>query len=441
MCRMFGVLLGFNLWIISWLLITIDVGNDAATEIGSVTKAKFRILEGGATGRNDHVTRGVDIRKLQKAESARRAFIIKEAPKSSSSSRQPFTDSRNSADRNKAFSSRLKELGFHRNNVDPGDTALCSCWDDESQEPCPASGIGEGRETADTAKYVPAWQVYLKKHGTLGLVDDVSRVKEYCLTEVLQVRIYEEDKANWTLRELKQWMHYLFLNGVQHIYLCDHYASDEERLESHVVEYISRGLVTYIPWGPKENISSNPLDAQIQCYNHTVATYGNDSKWQLAVDMDEYPFVRGDREEGALLRMLQRLTNELGAALSEVCMENYLMLGKGDNNNDMVISRINRVVREPQNSLVKPIYRPDRVSKAAVHHNYYTKGNIHWTNPRQLIMLHYWGARLQDWGPDTPEIRNKTVEMNLMRVAWGEKVRNSLLAFGENDAFSKSSGP
>ena len=87
-------------------------------------------------------------------------------------------------------------------------------------------------------------------------------VTYYFLTELLQVRIYEDDKAKWTLKELKQWMHYIFLAGVQHIYLCDHFLYEHEKLDVPLKKYIDAGLVTYLPRGSVRDA----MTAQTQCY-------------------------------------------------------------------------------------------------------------------------------------------------------------------------------
>ena len=59
----------------------------------------------------------------------------------------------------------------------------------------------------------------------------------------------------------------------------------------------------------------------------------------------------------------------------------------------------------------------------------------------KLKMLHYWGARLQDWGPDTPKVIDMTVEFNDIRNTIAKSVRHSLIAFNDTAAFSKETGP
>lgn len=56
-------------------------------------------------------------------------------------------------------------------------------------------------------------------------------------------------------------------------------------------------------------------------------------------------------------------------------------------------------------------------------------------------MLHYWGSKLQDYGPDGSDITRRTLEMKEMRDIWGPRIRHSLVQFGETDAFSSDTGP
>ncbi len=302
----------------------------------------------------------------------------------------------------------------------------------------PMYKISNGRKL-----YVPFWQRRLQQFGTLGhfhgnksVEDKNGSVIHYNLVELLQCRIYEEDKAKWTIRELKQWMHYMFLSGVEHILLCDHYKFDHERLDIPLKRYIDAGLVTYFPWS---NIR-HPMTAQVQCYQHMIDNYKELSTWQIAIDMDEYPFSNRDTKEGFLSRYVQNVTDMYGFRLTEVSLSNFLMLGQGDRKRKLVIDRINRMTPNKANILDKPLYRPERV-RANIHHNNLLFGIRITAEPDALRMLHYWGARHQNWGPDTPETLAETIEMNAMRNTWPEQVKNSLLTFGEFDAFSNETGP
>ena len=285
-----------------------------------------------------------------------------------------------------------------------------------------------------TKLQVPIWQQNLAVCGRLG--HRMNTTWRFVLAELLQVRIYQDDKARWTINELKQWVHYMFLAGVEHIFICDHFHLESERLDVELKRYMDYGLVTYIPWS---NIR-NPMQAQIQCYQYIIDNYKQHTRWQMAVDIDEYPFTSRDHTEGFLVRYLRNTTRQYGTRISEISMSNFLMLGQGDRSRDLVIERINRITPKPANVLVKPMYLPERV-RANIHHNHLMFGNHINADNDALRMLHYWGARVQDWGPDTNCTLTITREMNTMRDKWGEKVRNSLLTFGEYGAFSNSTGP
>ena len=81
------------------------------------------------------------------------------------------------------------------------------------------------------------------------------------------------------------------------------------------------------------------------------------------------------------------------------------------------------------------------VSHVDLHKTSYKQGKRYKELGDHLKMLHYWGSRLQNWGPDTPKILNITVEFNHVRNRLAPAIRKSLIAFGEIDAFSNKSGP
>jgi len=119
------------------------------------------------------------------------------------------------------------------------------------------------------------------------------------------------------------------------------------------------------------------------------------------------------------------------------------MLGEGDRTlTKTVIGRIIRMTSRPVNNLVKPVYRPDRLRVVNVHRNRVERGRRVDALPDQLRMLHYWGVRGQQQDPGAARmIMSRTVEMTAMRDAWSQLVENSLIVFGEQDAFSNHTGP
>jgi len=124
-------------------------------------------------------------------------------------------------------------------------------------------------------------------------------------------------------------------------------------------------------------------------------------------------------------------------------MANYLMLGEGERAGARTaIGRIVRMTSSPVNKLVKPVYRPDRLRAVNVHRNPLERGRRVDAEPDRLRMLHYWGARGQRQDPGAARrIMARTEEMTAMRDAWSQRVDNSLIVFGEQDAFSNDTGP
>ena len=286
---------------------------------------------------------------------------------------------------------------------------------------------------------VPLWQRRLRAQIANHTAPTVVAMKDradvdvaYFLVELLQVRIYAADPGRWSFNELRQWMHYLFLAGVEHIYVCDHFVDVSERLDAALQRYVDAGLVTYLPW----STIRNPMLAQTRCYQHIINRFRRRHRWQLAVDIDEYPFAPNDTDENFLVRYLERVPEDV----TEISLQNFLMLGAGDRRRPLVVERITRMTPKPANDLVKPVYRPDRVG-ANVHHNHVLSGRRRDADTGELRMLHYWGGRAQRWGPDTPKILDITRVMTDMRDAWSVPLTSSLLVFGDGDALTNTTGP
>ncbi|XP_067650440.1 uncharacterized protein [Haliotis asinina] len=282
----------------------------------------------------------------------------------------------------------------------------------------------------ESGRVPPQWQKELYQR----ILSNSPPKTQFYLTHLLMIRVYQSDLAKWTYRELKQWMHYMFMIGIEHIYLCEHKHLGDEDMQTRLSQYIHLGLVTY-----SEVTTKVAMTAQVECYQKWVLLEGNNSKWMTSVDMDEYPYHLQDKEEGFLKRYLEDVEAKR-PDISELLMDNYLMLGQGDRSKNMTIDRIRRCTPKPLNKLVKPLFKPACV-RPQIHSGVVKKGRRVPANPSQLRMLHYWGARMQKWGPDTEKILQMTEPFTDMVNDWVDRLRNSLLCFGENDAFSNNTGP
>ncbi|XP_033641611.1 uncharacterized protein LOC117301692 [Asterias rubens] len=235
----------------------------------------------------------------------------------------------------------------------------------------------------------------------------------YFLTAVLLVRIYEYDKAQLTTREMLQWLQYLAYAGVEHVYVYDAYLYKNESQNVSLNCFIKNGFVTYVDWSHRAKPKYTIGGTQVSAYQHCLDTYGKHSKWQTAIDIDEYPFAPNDKSPGFLTRYLKMISYKKGPRTSEISMQNYLYLGKhlSGVEHPLLIDRLWRRTIKVANNLVKPIYQPLGVQSANVHHNTLRRGHhVYVPDSKKLRMNHYWGARLQNWGEDTPKILNLTTE-------------------------------
>ena len=229
----------------------------------------------------------------------------------------------------------------------------------------------------------------------------------YFLTTVFIVRIYEKDLSELTSQDVKHWLLYLRYAGVEHVYLYDLWYLPGESQREEMDIFVREGFLTYF-----DRHELNPFDierSQHGPYQHCINHFGKNSQWQMAIDIDEYPFAQGDTEPGFLSRYINKYSKE-NPSVSEITMSNFVYLGEKDKSRELLFDKLWRRTHVPENNLVKPIYKPAAVLKAIVHHNNLRKGDSRTAPSRELRMNHYWGARLQNWGPDTEEILAKTEE-------------------------------
>ncbi|KAI6657584.1 hypothetical protein LOD99_327 [Oopsacas minuta] len=245
------------------------------------------------------------------------------------------------------------------------------------------------------------------KQQTNKLIENIQQsiadVPKYYLTAVIFVRIYEHDKSNITARDLLQWIRYYLYIGVEHFYIYDNYVVEEECQRDYLYEYIQAGFVSYFDWHDR-----NPYTMEIQraAYQEVINKFKHDTVWQMALDVDEYPYSPIDKDPGFLTRFISKF-EQLNPGITEITLSNYLVLGEPDIEKDWFIERIFRETKKEANNLVKPIYRPKYV-RARLHRNIVLSGYSVKANEDEIRFKHYWSARLQNWGPDTEEVLELT---------------------------------
>ena len=238
----------------------------------------------------------------------------------------------------------------------------------------------------------------------------------YFLSAVLLVRIYSTDLAKLSTRELMQWLYYLKYAGFEHVYVYDAYVLKNESQRNALEFLIKEAFVTYVDWSHNAYPYS-VTGTQESAYQHCLDNWGNQSKWQASIDVDEYPFCPQDTKPDFMQRFIVNFSRQrLG--VSHINMQNFLFLGKplSDKDHPLLIDRLKRRTPRPSNALTKPIYKTSQVTQTHVHHHdLRSPGKSVDANTNQIRLNHYWGARLQNWGEDTPEILAKTTEDNTVK--------------------------
>ena len=237
----------------------------------------------------------------------------------------------------------------------------------------------------------------------------------YFLSAVLLVRIYSSDLATLSTRELMQWLYYLKYAGFEHVYVYDAYVFKNESQKSALEFLINENFVTYVDWSHNAYPYS-VTGTQESAYQHCLEKWGNQSKWQASIDIDEYPFSPQDTKPNFTQRFIANFSKQR-PSISQIKMQNFLFLGKplSDKQHPLLIDRLKRRTPRPSNALVKPIYKPSHVTHAGVHNHELRDGISGNADENTIRLNHYWGARLQNWGEDTPEILAKTTEDNGMK--------------------------
>ena len=234
----------------------------------------------------------------------------------------------------------------------------------------------------------------------------------YFLSGVLLVRIYSSDLAKLSTRELLQWLYYLKYAGFEHVYVYDAYVYENESQKNALEFLVKEDFVTYVDWSHNA-FPYSITGTQESAYQHCLKTWGNKSYWQASIDMDEYPFCPEDTKPNFMQRFIANFSREQ-PRVSQITMKNFLFLGKplSDKEHPILIDRLKRRTHRPANDLVKPIYKTSHIKQSHVHHHDLSHGFSVDADENKIRLNHYWGARLQNWGEDTPEILSKTMEDN-----------------------------
>lgn len=113
-----------------------------------------------------------------------------------------------------------------------------------------------------------------------------SKTPRYYLSAISFVR----DEAHY----LDEWINFHLMVGCDHLYFYDNDSSDETR--EILKTYARKGVVTYRHWKGQQK----------QAYYHAINKYGNDSRWMMFVDIDEFVFPGKEDSLKTVLRGLEQ---------------------------------------------------------------------------------------------------------------------------------------
>jgi hypothetical protein len=183
--------------------------------------------------------------------------------------------------------------------------------------------------------------------------------------------------------------------------------------------------VFYHDW--HNNTPFDMVKTQVSAYQHSIDNYKNRCEWHIAVDIDEYPFVIGDTKPGFLKRFIKNVTSEYPDCV-EISFPNYIFSGY-PKDFAWLIERLQRRHSYRTNELDKPLYRARNISEAGIHHNHIEgMGQSIDINGDIARMNHYWGARLQNWKPDTNETLYGTIKDSSIIPILKELKRKALMS-------------
>ena len=285
-----------------------------------------------------------------------------------------------------------------------------------------------------------------------NFIVNISHAPNY-LTAHLWFRLYQDDMAELSTKELVQWIEYLRYAGVTKVYLYDDYVKENLyekqydamkelgylncnlKLSNFCMQYFHVRLdtppthdqVTVDEIG-KVEIDTHDLecreDAPEPCFAVNITheqlkpenvlkrqtgtmddalRWGkkNGDTWMMFFDMDEYPVIVNDTEPGFLVRFLKHYET-FEPNVAELSFPDCLLLGYRWRDKDKTVPKDWLIQQSPYRDGCglpqhKPINRVKYTTACGNHHNGLVKGYNHvdmdWKVAR---MHHYWGARLND---------------------------------------------
>ncbi|ELU18918.1 hypothetical protein CAPTEDRAFT_210399 [Capitella teleta] len=267
-------------------------------------------------------------------------------------------------------------------------------------------------------------------------------VKQYGLAAYTATQMEYADPVIQNFRRdiagLKQWIHYLIITGVEHIFICDCHEDEKHHLTHALANFTQQGIVTHL--AVHINISRGFVlqNAQAECFQRLLPTIKSSAHWLMNINMYEYPFVRNDFHFGFLNRHLHRLTDQTN--YTDINVQYLRIDGPVDISQGIVMDRGRYLQKAHSDEIVAPIYRPaSRVQTNNPEHTDEQVGSdevrpvINAVESEHLVLINYHRAIRPDlqWTKSIEELS----EFPNITLSIGPSLRKSLKLFGEPDAY------
>ena len=239
---------------------------------------------------------------------------------------------------------------------------------------------------------------------TSSTAQSQSEQRQFALTAVAMFRVnFTSDLLKFTLAEIDQWMTYLEYAGVQHFYLYDNCQHDYECVADR---YRNDSRVTYVHWPePQYTKAQNPA------YEHHRINHAK-AKFELQLDIDEYPFMPNDSDPNFLRRYAFSMQAD------QTLIPSWFFGGPAETNHTWRAMRYFH--KQPnifKNGRHKPLYAPEKVSKVVVHQAQGPSLVTQMADPNTLYLKHYWCERIEQ-----PEVYDDTIVPLMEKVIkWNEE--------------------
>uniref|UniRef100_A0A6C0JQ54 Glycosyltransferase family 11 n=1 Tax=viral metagenome TaxID=1070528 RepID=A0A6C0JQ54_9ZZZZ len=251
-------------------------------------------------------------------------------------------------------------------------------------------------------------------HMSMSVVLEPEKTVQKHILSVSSVIKNEQD-------HIEQWLDYHIDRGVDHFYLYDNNSDDKDKLKEVLEPYNKRGYISLIDWSFPFKVYIPvvfpiPLDSlyfcQVVALNHCIHKYGNETRWLINMDPDEYMVPKN-------VNNIQTILHEFTE--NDICglyLYDYVF---GPNNNTEEKNTVKRFINRKANASPwlcggKVITKPVNVTFGEVH--VVTDGNnkqLIKVSPTVLSINHYHFNKDRDYrfsvNETYPVVDTKAVEL------------------------------